>query len=94
MSRTSERRLALACTLLTGITLLSWWIGTRGGPQSFRPDIAITVGVLLMAILKVRVIAWEFMELRAAPRLLRRVADAWLALLTLLLLGVYLVGLH
>lgn len=94
MSERTDRRLSLAFALLTSVTLLSWWLGTRDGPQSFRPDVAITVGVLLIAALKVRVIAWEFMELRAAPSLLRLLADAWLALLTALLLGVYLVGLR
>ena len=87
-------RLAGACALLTGVTLLSWWLGANDGRHPFALDAGITLGVLLIAVLKVRVITWEFMELREAPPRLRRVADATLAGLTALLLGLYFVGLR
>ena len=84
----------LVFALLTGVTLLSWWLGTRDGSQPFSPSAAITVSVLLIAAIKVRVIVWEFMELRHAPATLRRFADALLVLLMTLLLGLHAWGLH
>lgn len=94
MSATTDVRLRLVFALLTGVTLLSWWLGTRDGSQPFSPSAAITVSVLLIAALKVRVIVWEFMELRHAPAALRRFADAFLVLLMALLLGLHAWGLY
>ena len=67
---------------------------TRDGGEAFSPSVAITVSVLLIAAIKVRVIVWEFMELRHAPATLRRFADALLVLLMTLLLGLHAWGLH
>ncbi|MGB1561913.1 MAG: cytochrome C oxidase subunit IV family protein [Sinimarinibacterium flocculans] len=94
MSASTDARLRLVFALLTGVTLLSWWLGTRDGGEAFSPSVAITVSVLLIAALKVRVIVWEFMELRHAPAALRRFADAFLVLLMALLLGMHAWGLH
>lgn len=90
---TSTSRLGLVCAALTGVTLLSWWIGINDGLHAFSLNAAITVGVILMAALKVRLIVWEFMELRHAPRKLRRIADATLAGMIGALLLLYFVGL-
>lgn len=90
--RPSEARLAVACAALTGVTLLSWWMGMRHGTQAFSLNAGITVGVLLIAALKVRVIVWEFMELRHAPPFMRRVADAYLGLVIVILLSLYFIG--
>jgi hypothetical protein len=91
MSKTTDRRLALAFALLTGVTLLSWWLGA-GGQQAWAPDAGLTFAVLLMAAIKLRVIVWEFMELRHAPAGLRRAADLGLGTLVGVLLLVYAFG--
>lgn len=91
MGRT-DRRLAVVCAALTGITLLSWWIGASHGQHAFVPNAGITGAVILMAAIKVRVIVWEFMELKHAPRPMRVVADAWLATIIVALLALYLAG--
>lgn len=91
---TTATRLAGACLLLSGVTLLSWWLGLNDGQHAFTLDAGITLGVISIAVLKVRVIAWEFMELRHAPQLMRRIADAALAGITLLLLALYFLGLR
>jgi hypothetical protein len=75
---------------LSAFTLLSWWLGARHDHAS-GPNALVTCGVIAVAALKVRIIVTEFMEARRAPPLLRRIADAWLALLTLSLLAIYLV---
>ena len=61
--------------VLTGVTLLSWWLGLRHEGQALSLNAGITVSVLLIAALKVRVIVWEFMELRHTPTLLRRLDE-------------------
>jgi heme/copper-type cytochrome/quinol oxidase subunit 4 len=92
MSASTASRLRLVCALLTGVTLLSWWLGVRGGEKALSPDAAITVAVLLIAALKVRVILWEFMELRHAPASLRRFADIFLIVLIAVLLALHTYG--
>ena len=89
MSATTDARLRRVCALLVGVTLLSWWLGARHDGQLYVLDAGVTLAVLLIAALKVRLIIWEFMELRHAPAAMRRLADAMLALLMATLLGVY-----
>ncbi len=87
-----DKRLAIVCLALTGVTLLSWWMGNSHGHHAFSLSTGITVGVILMAALKVRVIAWEFMELKHAPLTMQRIADGMLALIIATLLAVYIAG--
>jgi apolipoprotein N-acyltransferase len=94
MIATLKSRLSLVWLGLSVITVVSWWIGSRHGQQSFVPNAAISYSVILMAALKIRVIVSEFMEVRHAPPLLRRLMDAWLALLVISLLGIYSTGAH
>lgn len=94
MSATTDTRLRLAFFALTGVTLLSWWLGTRSDGLSLSPNAAVTITVLLISALKVRVIVWEFMELRHAPVWMRRFADLFLALLMATLVGLYSYGLR
>lgn len=88
MSNITDKRLALAFALLTGVTLLSWWLGAGHAAL----DAGITVAVVLMAAVKVRVIVWEFMELRHAPARIQRGADIYLGTVTAILLLVYALG--
>lgn len=89
---TIDKRLAVVCLILTGVTLLSWWIGNSHGHHAFVLNAGITCSVILIAALKVRIIAWEFMELNHAPLKMRRVADALLASLIGVLLAIYFAG--
>ena len=92
MTATSERRLLTILLVLSAITLISWWIGAKHGQGELRLNGPVTFGVLVIATVKVRLIIREFMEARHAPSLLRRVADAWLALLVGSLLAIYFIG--
>ena len=87
-----SNRLLTSWLGLSLITLVSWWIGTNHGQRHFEPNAAVTYAVLLIAAVKIRVIMREFMEVRLAPPLLRRVTDAWIALIFVLLLSVYWLG--
>ncbi|GLR66365.1 hypothetical protein GCM10010909_10450 [Acidocella aquatica] len=50
----------------------------------------VTIIVVIIAFLKVRFVGLEFMELRAAPLALRAVFEAWVALVCLGILLLYL----
>ena len=87
-----ERRLILVWAVLSGITLVQLAFGSLGASEALRPNAAITVGAIGIALVKVRVIMREFMEVRHAPPLLCRLTDLWVALTAVSLLGAYFVG--
>jgi hypothetical protein len=51
------------------------------------------LSAILIALVKTRIIFREFMEVRHAPALLRRLTDLWLVLTGVILLGCYCAGL-
>ena len=53
----------------------------------------MTVLAICFALIKVRIIIREFMEVRNAPQVLRRLTDFWILLMAVALLGVYFAGL-
>jgi hypothetical protein len=84
-------RLPLTWFALSAITLLSWWIGVRHGHGALAPNAAVSISVIAIAAIKVRVIFREFMDVRNAPVLLRRITDAWLVLLVAGVTAAYLI---
>ena len=52
----------------------------------------MTVVAICFALIKVRIIMREFMEVRGAPLVLRRLTDFWVLLMAVALLGVYSLG--
>lgn len=77
-------RVAVVWLVLLAATFLSWESAHSAG--GYR--LASTV-VLLIAFLKARLIGWEFMELRTAPRVLRFIFEAWVVLACATLLALY-----
>lgn len=73
------------------ISIVSWGIG-RGRGDVYHPDTLITVGVLLIAAIKSRLIIRHFMEVRSAPVWLKWATDGWLLFLYLMLSGFYWAG--
>ncbi len=53
----------------------------------------VTSSVIVIALIKVRIIFREFMEVRQAPALLCRLTDAWVLLIAAGLFGSYFIGL-
>ena len=53
---------------------------------------AVTVAAICLALIKVRIIMREFMEVRGAPMFLCRLTDFWVVLMGVAMLGVYLAG--
>ena len=86
-------RLFVVWLILVAITAAYLWIdhavSRHGVPTA---STVVTVGAICLALIKVRIIMREFMEVRGAPRLLRRVADFWVVLMGAAMLAVYAVG--
>jgi hypothetical protein len=76
----------LLLTVLTGVT---WWVGVEHATGSTTPR-ADTLGLLVLAFYKARLIILHFMELRSAPLALRLAGDAWVMLTCLTVVLTYL----
>jgi hypothetical protein len=87
-----EKRLLAVWLALSAITVASLGVGSLDGRGAFSANTAITFSVIAIALIKVRIILREFMEVRHAPVLLGRLTDAWLSLTAVCLLGTYAVG--
>lgn len=88
-----NKRLFGVWSILVAISLAYLWIDHgathRGIPTA---STVVTVGAICLALIKVRIIMREFMEVRGAPQALRRLTDFWVLLMAVALLGVYFAG--
>ena len=94
MSAVSNKRLLIAWAILTSMTLVYVWLdhsASRNGTA--QASTVVTVSAIVIALIKVRIIFREFMEVRHAPALLRRLTDGWVVLVGVCLLTTYFVGL-
>jgi hypothetical protein len=87
-----DKRLFAAWLILVGITLSYLLIDRAAGHSVPTASAVVTVGTICLALIKVRIIMREFMEVRAAPQLLCRLTDFWVVLMGVAMLGVYLAG--
>jgi len=88
-----NKRLLVVWLVLASFTLAYLWIDhTVDG--SLRSSAVVTSSVIVIALIKVRIIFREFMEVRNAPVLLCRLTDAWVVLMAAVLLGTYFVGMQ
>jgi hypothetical protein len=71
--------------VLVVVTIVSWAVGAKHETGS-----AVAVLVLGLALIKVRFIGLDFMELRQAPVLLRAMFETYCVVLWLVLSGMYL----
>ena len=92
MSTGFEKRLSVVLLALCAITIAQLAVGSLDGQAALRPNAAITSGAIGIALIKVRIIIREFMEVRHAPVLLCRLTDLWIVLTGVSLLGCYFVG--
>jgi hypothetical protein len=76
---------------LCAITISTWWLapGHRAGEVAVA-SAPITVAVILLGFIKGRLIIRTFMEVRTAPRWLRVSTDAWLVVVWVSILAIYL----
>ncbi len=87
-----EKRLSVVLLALSAITLSQLGVGSLEGHAALRPNATITSSAIVIALIKVRIILREFMEVRHAPVLLCRLTDSWVVLAGVGLLGSYFVG--
>ncbi|GFG66799.1 hypothetical protein MKUB_42890 [Mycobacterium kubicae] len=87
-------RLLLVWSVLSALTLTYLWIdrSVADRAEPLRPSAVVTSGVIVIALVKVRIIFREFMEVRQAPALLTRLTDAWVLLMAAGMLGSYFAG--
>ena len=87
-----EKRLLVVWLLLSAITVAQLGVGSIDRQAALGPNAAITSSAILLALIKARFIFREFMEVRHAPLLLRRLTDLWVVLTGGTLLGCYWFG--
>ncbi|BBZ37971.1 cytochrome C oxidase subunit IV family protein [Mycobacterium conspicuum] len=91
MKPTFNKRLLVVWLILAAFTLSYLWID-HSLSGSLTGSALVTSGVIVIALIKVRIIFREFMEVRQAPVLLCRLTDAWVVLIGAALLGSYFIG--
>jgi hypothetical protein len=93
VSAAFNKRLLIVWVILTSLTLIYVVIDhSVDGDGALRASTVVTVSAIVIALVKVRIIFREFMEVRHAPALLRRITDGWVVLVGVCLLGSYFVG--
>ena len=93
MKLSNDRRLDVAWVVLTVITVgylvIDHTTDVHGHPVS---STAVTLLAIGLGLVKYRVILREFMDVRGAPPVLRRLTDLLIAVIAIALVGSYLVG--
>ena len=93
MSATFNKRLMFVWLVLTAMTLAYIWLDRSADEDGvLNASTVVTVSAIVIALVKVRIIFREFMEVRHAPALLRRLTDAWVLIIGVCLLGSYFIG--
>jgi Prokaryotic Cytochrome C oxidase subunit IV len=87
-----EKRLLVVWLVLSAMTIAQLVLGSVDRQAALTPNAAITSSAIVMALIKVRIIFREFMEVRHAPVLLCRLTDLWVVVTGATLLGCYLAG--
>ena len=80
-------RLFIVWAVLCSLTLGYLWLD-----HSAAASAVITTVAIAIALVKVRIIFREFMEVRHAPAPLCRLTDAWIAIMAVSLVGSYFAG--
>jgi hypothetical protein len=79
--------------VLSSMTLAYVWLDHSADDDGMlRASTVVTVTAIVIALVKMRIIFREFMEVRHAPALLRRLTDAWVLIIGACLLGSYFIG--
>jgi Prokaryotic Cytochrome C oxidase subunit IV len=88
-----KQRLLVAWLVVVAITLIYLWLdhsADEGG--ALVASTAVTVSAIVLALVKFRIVMREFMDVRHAPPLLRRLTDLLVAVIAVALLGSYVIG--
>ncbi len=88
---TFNKRLLVVWLVLASLTL-GYLVIDHSVDGSAGPSAVVTSSVIVIAVIKVRIIFREFMEVRQAPALLCRLTDTWVILIAVSLLACYFAG--
>ena len=93
MLSTLNKRLLVVWLVLSAITVAYLWIDHSADDGDVNTaSTAVSVSAIVLAVVKVRIIMREFMEVRHAPPLLCRLTDLWVFIMAVGLLSMYFVG--
>jgi hypothetical protein len=93
VTTTFNKRLMIVWLVLSSMTFVYIWLDDSADDDGLlRASTVVTVSAIIIALVKVRIIFREFMEVRHAPALLRRLTDAWVLIVGVCLLGSYFIG--
>jgi hypothetical protein len=93
VSAATNKRLLIVWLVLSSITLgYAVLDHSVDDGAVLKASAVISVSAILIAVIKVRIIFREFMEVRRAPALLCRLTDAWVVIMAVSLLGSYFIG--
>ena len=88
-----NKRLFVTWLILVAISLAYLWIDHEASHQGIpTASTVVTVAAICLALIKVRIIMREFMEVRNGSRFLLRITDVWVVLMGVAMLGVYVAG--
>ena len=94
MIATLNKRLLVVWLVLSSMTLIYVWLNNSADDDgTLRSSTVVSVSAIVIAMIKVRIIFREFMEVRHAPAMLCRLTDTWVLLVGACLLGAYFIGL-
>jgi hypothetical protein len=88
----ADRRLGIAWIAVVALTLVYLVVDRAMDGDGLTASTAASVAAITVALVKVRIILREFMDVRHAPRVLRTMTDALVVVMGVSLLGTYLVG--
>jgi hypothetical protein len=75
--------------ILVIATGFSWWFGTNHQVHADHYGLETTIGLMLIAFFKVRLVIRYFMQTRHAPLVVRVIGDVWVVGVCAAILGVY-----
>lgn len=93
VDRPAAARLLVAWGVVVALTAIYLVIdGAADGDGAHRTSTVASSAAITLALVKLRIILREFMDVRHAPRVLRRLTDALVLVMGACLLGTYLLG--
>ncbi len=77
---------------LVFLTIFSWWLADGYTPENLNTYKYVSIGLLLVACFKVRLVIMHFMEISTAPLLLRAIFEIWVVVVATVTISLYLSG--
>jgi hypothetical protein len=83
--------LTFAWAILSLVTIVTWWLAHTSAHDGQGTALTVTTMLVLgIAVIKVRIIIRQFMDVRTAPTWLKAFTDIWLTVVAALIVAIYL----